>query len=426
MPLPIVPTPHSADDLNRDCRCVTVAPESLERAIDEMVRTPGFYARLRVERPYLFSHTAVFLSTAHAERIRRVVAAVYETARCPAYTETVLTWAPPLARFDPGPQGVFMGFDFHLGANGPKLIEINTNAGGPLLNALLAQAQRACSDELRETFSSRLVRFDKVFLDTFEQEWRRAGQTGIPHTVAIVDDAPAQQYLYPEFKLFAALFEQAGWQAVIADARELRFANGALWFDKQRIDLVYNRLTDFALEQPEHAVLRAAYESRAAVITPHPRAHALFADKRNLAVLSDAITLCQFGLAPEVAYLLADAIPQTLLLQPENATGLWQERKDWFFKPAASYGSKGAYRGDKLTRKTWHEIRERTYVAQRIVAPSLRIVHVDQIETSLKLDIRAYSYDGTVQLLAARLYQGQTTNFRTQGGGFAPVFILVD
>lgn len=25
-------------------------------------------------------------------------------------------------------------------------------------------------------------------------------------------------------------------------------------------------------------------------------------------------------------------------------------------------------------------------------------------------------------LVAARLYQGQTTNFRTAGGGFAPVF----
>ncbi len=40
----------------------------------------------------------------------------------------------------------------------------------------------------------------------------------------------------------------------------------------------------------------------------------------------------------------------------------------------------------------------------------------------LKLDLRAYVYDGRVQLTAARLYQGQTTNFRTAGGGFAPVF----
>jgi hypothetical protein len=42
-------------------------------------------------------------------------------------------------------------------------------------------------------------------------------------------------------------------------------------------------------------------------------------------------------------------------------------------------------------------------------------------DTALKVDLRAYSYDGEVLLLAARLYRGQTTNFRTEGGGFAPV-----
>jgi hypothetical protein len=40
----------------------------------------------------------------------------------------------------------------------------------------------------------------------------------------------------------------------------------------------------------------------------------------------------------------------------------------------------------------------------------------------LKFDLRDYAYDGAVQWVAARLYQGQTTNFRTPGGGFAPVY----
>jgi hypothetical protein len=33
-------------------------------------------------------------------------------------------------------------------------------------------------------------------------------------------------------------------------------------------------------------------------------------------------------------------------------------------------------------------------------------------------------YRGRVQLISARLYQGQTTNFRTPGGGFAPVLTV--
>jgi hypothetical protein len=49
---------------------------------------------------------------------------------------------------------------------------------------------------------------------------------------------------------------------------------------------------------------------------------------------------------------------------------------------------------------------------------------VDGTETDLKLDVRAYVYAGNIQLIAARLYSGQTTNFRTLGGGFAPVFVV--
>jgi len=48
----------------------------------------------------------------------------------------------------------------------------------------------------------------------------------------------------------------------------------------------------------------------------------------------------------------------------------------------------------------------------------------DEVLTELKFDVRAYAYDGKIQLLAARMYSGQTTNFRTSGGGFAPVVVL--
>jgi hypothetical protein len=40
------------------------------------------------------------------------------------------------------------------------------------------------------------------------------------------------------------------------------------------------------------------------------------------------------------------------------------------------------------------------------------------------MDVRLYTYAGQLLLSAARLYQGQTTNFRTPGGGFAPVLTI--
>jgi hypothetical protein len=38
--------------------------------------------------------------------------------------------------------------------------------------------------------------------------------------------------------------------------------------------------------------------------------------------------------------------------------------------------------------------------------------------------VRSYVYNGQLQWVAARIYQGQTTNFRTPGGGFAAVYNL--
>ena len=115
-------------------------------------------------------------------------------------------------------------------------------------------------------------------------------------------------------------------------------------------------------------------------------------------------------------------IPRTVAVTADNTESFWERRKQWFFKPAAGYGSKAAYRGDKLTKRVFAEISRGGYVAQSLVSPSERRLLVDGCEQNLKLDLRNYVYQGKVQLVSARLYQGQTTNFRTPGGGFAAVF----
>ncbi|MFC6673739.1 hypothetical protein [Marinobacterium aestuariivivens] len=101
---------------------------------------------------------------------------------------------------------------------------------------------------------------------------------------------------------------------------------------------------------------------------------------------------------------------------------MWSERRRLFFKPASGYGSKAAYRGDKLTRRVWDQILAGRYVAQTLVMPGERRVDQADAVSPLKFDLRNYAYQGKVQWVAARLYQGQTTNFRTPGGGFAPVY----
>jgi len=71
------------------------------------------------------------------------------------------------------------------------------------------------------------------------------------------------------------------------------------------------------------------------------------------------------------------------------------------------------------------EILQGDYVAQKMAPPGERAISVDGAEAALlKYDVRCYVYDGKIQLVAARLYQGQTTNFRTPGGGFALVRVV--
>jgi hypothetical protein len=162
--------------------------------------------------------------------------------------------------------------------------------------------------------------------------------------------------------------------------------------------------------------------SDAVVVTPHPQAHALFADKRNLQALGDDDWLAAIGLREDERELLAGSIPRTLQVRPEQADAFWASRKQWFFKPATGYGGKAAYRGDKLTRRVFAEVASGGYVAQAVVTPSERRLLIDGVPHDFKLDLRNYVYRGAVQLVSARLYRGQTTNFRTRGGGFAAVF----
>ncbi len=413
-----------ATALNRDCLCITVNHDTLRRELDANGADADLYREMLATRPNLFSATAVFVTPQQVERMREIIHAVETVVALPAYREAVLAEAPEIARFDPGPCGVFMGYDFHLGPAGPRLIEINTNAGGALLNTALARAQAACCETMKPLIPepARDVDLDDIFHRMFLREWRRQRSEHPLTSIAIVDDAPREQYLYPEFVLFERLFRRHGLKAMIADPAELRMLDGKLWHENQAIDLVYNRLTDFSLDEPRHAVLRQAYLEASIVLTPHPRAHALYADKRNLVALTDGARLRAWQVPEPVIHTLLTGIPHTVAVDAAHAAELWERRRKLFFKPAAGYGGRATYRGDKLTRRVWDEIVSGRYVAQEQIVPSQRRLRQNGTEAALKLDIRNYVYDGEVQLLAARLYQGQTTNFRTPGGGFAPVF----
>ena len=425
---PAPPDVEAIEALNSECFCVSLDADALRHALESEIGQPGLFDLLRERCPYVFAARPVFVSQAHTARMRQVVEAIESVVALPAYREVVLAQSPEIARHNPGgARGVFFGYDFHVSEGGFGLIEINTNAGGIMLNAVLARAQRACCPEVRSMMPlpEAAHALDEAIVAMFREEWRLCGHECPLRSIAIVDEAPKQQYLYPEFLLFQQLFERHGLQAVIAAPTELSLRDGVLWHGDLPIDLVYNRLTDFALTDAASATLRQAYLQNAVVLTPHPQAHALYADKRNLVLLSDANRLQALGVPQPTQDILLASIPPTEIVKPAHAERLWRDRKRLFFKPFAGFGSRAAYRGDKLTQRVWADILAGNFVAQALVSPGERVISgVSETQPAqvLKFDLRDYVYDGEVQWVAARLYQGQTTNFRTPGGGFAPVY----
>lgn len=418
------PTEARSSWLNRNCFCITLDRTALSAALDREGDDKGFYGTFVGSRPHLFSNVPVFLAQSVIEEMRGIVDAIEAAAKLLGYRDTVLSWASEIAQQDFGPAGALMGYDFHLYDDGPRLIEVNTNAGGAFLNALLAKAQEACCAEVKQgLIDTQDDDFEARVIAMFKDEWRRQRGAGSPRRIAIVDDQPEEQYLYPEFVLARQMLLKHGFDAVVGDASELQYEGGSLRLSGKDIDLVYNRLVDFALDRPEHAALRGAYRDGAVVVTPNPRNHALFAAKRNLTLLSDPAALEAIGLSQEMRLRLA-GVPTTVLVTSDNADALWRSRKDLFFKPVSGHGSKAVYRGDKVTKGVWAEIARGGYVAQAFAAPGQRMIEIDGAVAPRKTDVRLYTYDGRVLLTAARLYQGQTTNFRTPGGGFAPVLVI--
>lgn len=352
-------------------------------------------ADLLAERPHLFSLARVAVSGSNLAFMRSLIAAIERVIAMPQWWAQVGSESaasiPCL--------GVFMGYDFHVTEQGPRLIEINTNAGGGLL-AALQTGQEDIQAEYVAMF--------------------RAEAGGTLKTLAIVDENPSGQFLYPEFLAFSRLFAEHGIDTVICDPADLLLCHGGLWFEDRKIDLVYNRLTDFSLADQKLIALREGWQ-RGVRVTPNPLNYARHADKRNLILLTDDDLLAQWGVDVETRLLLQAGIPKTEAVVAAQAEDFWQRRRQLFFKPTTGYGSRGTYRGEKLTKRVFDEIMAGDYVAQAFAAPSLQDVMVDGVAVPMKVDVRNYTYDGKVQLVAARLYQGQTTNFRTPGGGFAQV-----
>ena len=174
-----------AEALNQRCFCVSLDSGALRTALQATLRpapasTPDeqdLFALLEQRCPYVFSANPVFISRSHVRQMQQVVQAIESVTTMPGYRTQVLADAPEIARNAPNAaKGVFFGYDFHLHDDGVALIEVNTNAGGAMLNAALARAQRACCAAVENMLPALdATQLESRIVDMFRNEWRLGG-----------------------------------------------------------------------------------------------------------------------------------------------------------------------------------------------------------------------------------------------------------
>jgi len=346
----------------------------------------------------------------------RLVRVLFHLGNRENYRQMVFPALPDVARFNPGHASLMMGYDFHLTPQGPRLIEINTNAGGGYI-AWLSEAQS------HEEYPIRLSkRIEKRLLASFIREWQDFSGSAAPlRNIAILDENPTEQPLYPEMVACRDWLREQGLKTEIVAPGQLQAGASGVFHGDRRIDLVYNRHCDFFLEEAALAGLREAYLARAVCLSPNPFAYGLLADKRRMILWSDPLQLIELGLDRSDRQLLLEMVPRSRLLADCEPAAIWEERKGLVFKPVTRFGSRGVLMGKSITRKRFAELEPETTLVQDQVLPSRE---EDAEGGAYKVDLRLFIYREQLLGVGARLYRGQVTNLSTEGGGFAPIVLV--
>lgn len=313
-----------------------------------------------------------------------------------AYLRLLGSYLPEMAKIKTQWPSVLMGFDFHLTADGPKLIEINNNAGG----LYIGEGRWLPQPEIAALTGSLEVRLSEMF----HSDWS---------TIAIMDEDVTNQFMYPEMLAYAALLERQGRHVVVVSPEDMQLADEGLTYEGVKIDAIYNRHTDFYLETADVAHVRTAYERGQVVVNPHPRSYALIGDKSRMVDWWRDGLLEQCIDSNAVERIRA-VTPQTVQLAEVDLEQLWRDRKHWVFKPSARHGGKGVVLGKGVSRVRFDALDQNETIVQQLVPASMVEVEGQQ----MKLDIRLYMHGEKLIALAGRVWRGQVTNFREPGSGW--------
>lgn len=342
--------------------------------------------------------------------IQEFIRSVFKMRESSEYLQHYSSELTSAGLIDPGNKSMMMSYDFHVDDQGvPKLIEINTNASFLLLGLELYEALNQ-PKPLPSFGSAQISEMLHTELKLQNKDTQRNPR------IAIIDETPSSQRLFIEFIVANEMFKSLGFDSSICDYREISASNPP--------DLIYNRYTDFFLSDSSSRDLRKIYQEKLAVVSPNPFEYFLLADKQRMIDWHQPHFMEKMALTEDEKNLILQITPQAQDLTAETAPGIWSQKKKYFLKPKNSFGSKQSYRGGSISSKIFETLIDQNTIAQEFIPAPENLFKTDHgEEVKLKYDLRCYAYQGDLQLIVARLYQGQVTNLQTLHGGFATIEI---
>ncbi len=357
------------------------------------------------------------------QKIKKVVKILYHITRLKNYihciqtSETDLQNLPHCLR-----SGLLMSYDFHWNEEEENLhlIEVNTNSSSYLLSDLVDQVHGKKTQAL------------SVLKKSFQEEWNlfikkksHANKPyAVPSCVVIADHQIKKQKRYIEFLMYRDWINSWGWPCQLHEISTLDWHPNKKWLitqNQKKVDMIYNRCTDFYLKN--YLNIKKVFLNSQCCISPNPLEYLLLADKQRLCEWCNVDFLNQLNLKPSEQKLIKSILPFTGLISPLLFEQLWVKRKEFFFKPLRKHGGKDVYSGETLTKKTFNKLIQQLGVYQKNIPSGIVKSNRHNSDRKWKYNIRAYVYKDQVQHLTARVYQGQISNYRILGSGFASVVI---
>ncbi len=355
---------------------------------------------------HLFSPHQVEIEKHQIHFIQSFIHDFFHLSRTDSYQNFISKDKKPKASKN---NAVLMAYDFHINEAGtPKLIEVNTNASGfPFVCQLYKQ-------QGLKNYEEALASLKKSFLSDISHS-----KSEKPYIV-ITDEDLENQKMNSEFYIYQNLIRSYGFVVEVFDFTDLQYSDGRLRDPNGKaIDFIYNRYCDFFLDEERSHHLLKAYTEQSTLFSPNPWEYYLLADKERMVEL----TQTDFLKDNDSLSLRQGFLKSYDIKNFESLEQLLSQRKKLFFKPKNSHGGKSTYSGKSASKKIIERFWNDGGLAQELCPAPTVMLTTGNEELSWKYDIRAYAFKDEMQLLCARLYRGQVTNFNTKGGGFAPLVV---